>query len=264
MEDAHECLVYLIDRINDDIYFFEKKNSNSAILAPPKFAVSTRMSPSAPCTTETIRRRAQESFAATFASSHSAMVDVLYGQCMSHVTSLDTAYTSTRFEAFSTLSLPIPEPDFGARVTIYDCLDHYFRDEVLSDVLDDVADVRVRARKRHCLSRLPAVLAVTLIRFDVHGRKINRMVGVPIDVNVAKYTHSDAFGTVSSPSTKYRLFAIVNHLGSLSHGHYTATCSRGSRWYHFDDESAADTGKDGSSADIVTQHAYILFFRQFV
>ncbi|KAJ3089286.1 Ubiquitin carboxyl-terminal hydrolase 15, partial [Quaeritorhiza haematococci] len=40
-------------------------------------------------------------------------------------------------------------------------------------------------------------------------------------------------------SSKYDLFAISNHFGSLNSGHYTAYCKRGDRWLHFDDDKVS-------------------------
>jgi ubiquitin carboxyl-terminal hydrolase 8 len=201
---------------------------------------------------------ARRAFSATFARNGSGLVDAMYGQCVSHVASLDTAYTSARFEAFSSLSLPIP--DDVEQVTVYDCLAHYFREEIMEDLFDDVTRTRVRARKQHCITRLPGILVITLLRFDARA-KISTHVGVPDEIDLKPYTHSAAFGSGSGavvPPTTYRLFGIVNHVGDMSHGHYTALCRTDGNWRHFDDGDARETPLQ----HVVTPHAYILFFRQ--
>ena len=33
----------------------------------------------------------------------------------------------------------------------------------------------------------------------------------------------------------YNCIAVVNHMGNINYGHYTACAKRGDQWYHFDD-----------------------------
>jgi ubiquitin carboxyl-terminal hydrolase 8 len=233
MEDSHELLVYIIDRMNDDI-------ATTAAGKPPDDA-------------RLVADAAQAAFVATFPTTYSRLVETVYGQCVSEVTSLDTTYASARYEAFSTLSLPIPDRR-ADDVTLYNCLDQYFADEVVEDLVDDVNHRVVRARKTNSLSRLPPILIVTLLRFGADGRKVNRNVAVPHAVDLAPYAHAGAAGDAS-----YKLFALVNHIGLVAHGgHYTALCARGSQWIHFDDEAI----KPVPAANIITPCAYILFFRR--
>ena len=60
---------------------------------------------------------------------------------------------------------------------------------------------------------------------------------------------------------RYDLYGVINHYGSLSAGHYTATCrvvgSQGKEeWYSFNDENVYRLPPQG----VVTFNAYILFY----
>ena len=57
----------------------------------------------------------------------------------------------------------------------------------------------------------------------------------------------------------YDLFAITNHYGDLSGGHYTAFCKNNGNWYEFDD-SRVKRIKD--EKDLITNAAYILFYKK--
>ena len=56
----------------------------------------------------------------------------------------------------------------------------------------------------------------------------------------------------------YDLFAVCNHVGTLSHGHYTAFCKNPAdgRWYNYDDSTVQPIGED----QLVTPAAYMLFY----
>ena len=60
-------------------------------------------------------------------------------------------------------------------------------------------------------------------------------------------------------STKYDLYGVVNHFGSLNGGHYTAHCKNpDGNWYNFNDYSVS--GAPANS--IVSSSAYVLFYRR--
>lgn len=58
----------------------------------------------------------------------------------------------------------------------------------------------------------------------------------------------------------YDLYAVSQHSGSLSGGHYTAICQNALdlQWYNFNDSSVRATSVDR----IVTPEAYVLFYRR--
>lgn len=62
---------------------------------------------------------------------------------------------------------------------------------------------------------------------------------------------------------QYRLYAVVNHSGTLSFGHYTAYCKVGEeehdrRWYLFNDAMVSAA----LEADVVSREAYMLFYER--
>ncbi|CAI2371293.1 unnamed protein product [Moneuplotes crassus] len=65
------------------------------------------------------------------------------------------------------------------------------------------------------------------------------------------------------PSTKeqltYNLESIISHTGTLSSGHYTATCKRDSKWVHFNDSSCNDLPANFDPTSL--PNAYILFYK---
>ena len=57
----------------------------------------------------------------------------------------------------------------------------------------------------------------------------------------------------------YELYGIVNHLGNINNGHYTAFVKNSeNNWHHYDDEVI----KKYLMKVLKTQYVYCLFYRQ--
>lgn len=58
------------------------------------------------------------------------------------------------------------------------------------------------------------------------------------------------------PCTKYELYAVSNHYGSLGGGHYTAYAKNDGSWYSFNDSSVHKS----SPGEVVSREGYLLFY----
>ena len=99
--------------------------------------------------------------------------------------------------------------------------------------------------------RTNRVLIVSLKRYN-RGKKIKAMIEYPVEGLDLKELGVQVGGT-------YDLYGVVNHYGTLINGHYTAYCKNfvSNSWYLFNDSKVSLLDK----RDIVTDHAYILFYR---
>ncbi|KAG1472886.1 hypothetical protein G6F56_001274 [Rhizopus delemar] len=199
----------------------------------------------------------------------SVVVSLFQGQYKSQLTCLTCQTTSTTYNAFMSLSLPIPATRNGpSSVDIYQCLDAFVKKEVLEK--DDAwhcshCKKLCRATKTLTISKLPDVLLIHLKRFSFDGpfnNKLETMVNSPIrGLDLSKYVPSSMFSPNHPPEKStfsYDLYAVSNHYGSLTGGHYTA-CVRngyGNEWHNFDDTrlSVCDESK------IIGRAAYNLFY----
>ena len=114
-----------------------------------------------------------------------------------------------------------------------------------------------RAKKKLEIYNTPKILIIQIKRFS-HINKINTKVNFPLkDLDISKYTLSKD----ENRPVKYDLFAVANHYGSLSFGHYTAFCknSINEKWYEFNDSCVCEIT---DLSKIVSQYAYVLFYRQ--
>ncbi len=196
----------------------------------------------------------------------SVVVSLFQGQFRNTLRCLTCNHSSTTYEAFMYLSLPVPQNSNGERLTLHQCLNTFIKEEIL-----DGADSWVcskcrcprRAMKQLSISRLPDVLLIHLKRFSYSGpfrNKLETMVHFPMrNLDLTTYVplpiekptpfehkiQHDLPGTGTghhhslqqSGPFIYDLFAISNHYGGLNGGHYTACVRNGYRheWHNFDD-----------------------------
>lgn len=88
---------------------------------------------------------------------------------------------------------------------------------------------------------LPQVLIVNFKRFKYKNNqryKITDTINIPLSID------------------NFELCGVVNHMGSASGGHYTATVKRGNNWYVANDSSLS------KATTLNTSNSYILFYKR--
>jgi len=154
----------------------------------------------------------------------------------------------------------------SGKLSLYDCLNYFTVDETLSG--DDQwycskCKTHVNAQKKMEVYKTPECLIIHLKRFS-HSRgsmfgsskKISDIVDFPVSgLDVTKFIVGK-----NKQKVLYDLYAVSNHMGSLSGGHYTAYAQncQSKKWHEFDDTSVSRA----SESDLVGKAAYVLFYRK--
>ncbi|KAF8824183.1 hypothetical protein HHX47_DHR8000458 [Lentinula edodes] len=151
--------------------------------------------------------------------------------------------TSTTYNAFSILSLPVPAR--SGKIPVQNCLKAFFNVEVMEG--DDAWDcprckTKRPATKTLSLARLPPVLVIHLKRFEVNGRfsdKIDTFVDfpvkgldltelmpppLPVGADQSLLNGGMVNGVMSRDDPriqvgpyKYELYGVTNHYGNILH-----------------------------------------------
>ncbi|ORX87301.1 cysteine proteinase [Anaeromyces robustus] len=192
---------------------------------------------------------------------YSVIVNTFQGQYMSTLKCSRCGKSSTTFNSLMYLSVPIPEN----ATNLYHCLDKYIEKEYLKG--NDAwscpkCKVKVEATKQLLLSRLPKIMLIHLKRFYFQGPfrdKITKSINFPLkNLDLSKYTFSFDF----NKHFRYNLFAISNHYGTLSGGHYTAFVKDkiSDNWVSFDDSRISDISESKIMVILLLlKTIYILF-----
>ncbi|KAF8555660.1 cysteine proteinase [Imleria badia] len=216
----------------------------------------------------------------------SLIVDYFQGQFRNRMECLTCHHTSTTYNSFMYLSLPIPNIKGPSKAPLYSCLDTFVKEEVLekSEAWHCPKCKALRsATKILSLSRLPPVLLIHLKRFSVKGPftdKIETVVDFPLKSldltnympppfppdmrkNAERPTPTSAANDprLQVPPYKYDLYGVTNHFGSLSNGHYTAFVASPSSptgWVYCDDSRITPI----EPKEAVGRPAYVLYYKR--
>ncbi|EZG47689.1 ubiquitin carboxyl-terminal hydrolase [Gregarina niphandrodes] len=126
----------------------------------------------------------------------------------------------------------------------------------------------VQATKKFDLYRLPRILVIHLKRFQQAGYRIRSKISAQVDFPWRHDDLLDLTDLCQSPLARYRLFAICNHFGTLSGGHYTARAKSlvdGKYvWHKYDDSHVTLLGREDqlNEDELVNPSAYVLFYEQ--
>ncbi|KZT67329.1 cysteine proteinase [Daedalea quercina L-15889] len=209
----------------------------------------------------------------------SLVVDFFQGQFRNRLECLTCHKTSTTYNTFMYLTLPIPTGRALSKVSLYQCLDAFVKEEVMekSDAWNCPHCKTMRkATKTLSLSRLPPVLLIHLKRFSSKGHftdKIETFVDYPLkNLELTNYmppplppgvhnggqqlSRDDPRAQI--PPYRYDLYGVTNHFGTLSSGHYTAFISSRGGWLYCDDSRISQA----DPKDVVGKPAYMLFYKR--
>ena len=150
-------------------------------------------------------------------------------------------------------------------INLMDCIEFLGEEEILDG--DDIffcenCKKKFKSTKKLEIYNIPKILIIQIKRFN-NNSKIGIKVNFPLyNLDLSKYVLSFEKIKKDNPNfdSKYDLFAVANHYGSLMFGHYTAYCknSLNNKWYEFNDSLVNEIKED----DIVTSNAYVLFYKQ--
>lgn len=143
---------------------------------------------------------------------------------------------------------------------IYDCLKYMTREEDLDESNKwncPTCKTEQLCSKKFEIYQTGPILILYFKRYKNFPlrKKINTKIVFPIEeLNLDNFIISNEF------PKKFELFAICNHYGDASHGHYTAYCkNQNSCWFYFNDEHVE---KKTDLNEMVTEKAYILFYKR--
>jgi len=176
-------------------------------------------------------------------------------------------HKSIKFEPFMYLSLPLSH---GTK-SLNDCLELYCRSEVLEGENTwycSKCKAHVNSIKKIDLWMLPPILIVQLKRFKFHpgttgGRLKRTKLHQNIQYPLKNWDLSSILKSSNHERPLYDLYSIINHVGDLGSGHYTAKALNrvDNHWYDFNDSYCRRSDGFGTNYN-ASSSAYCLFYNR--
>jgi len=140
--------------------------------------------------------------------------------------------------------------------SLYGCLEKFTSSERLigsNQIFCTKCQKKEDSLKSIFIKVLPEVFILQLKRFKIQGNfkrvKNTKLIKFDYELHLSSQDQSEV---------AYDLYAILNHMGNMEKGHYTAFCSNGSIWLELDDSRVKEVDKN----NVVTEFAYVLFYKR--
>ena len=167
----------------------------------------------------------------------------------------DVSYS---FEKILDIPLLFPK-EISSEMHLNDLLEKYFSGEKLSWSLTcpKCGKKDAERSKKIKLSILPEVIIFSLQRFNpITGVKINKTIKFEETIDLKSFCDLDFFNG-GEINTKYRLFGISNHSGTINYGHYYTYTKVGDNWYEFNDSLVKSI-----NLTLMSRAAYFFFYEK--
>ena len=141
---------------------------------------------------------------------------------------------------------------------LYQMLKNNFYKKSYVDMGENCSFCRRTSKKNESMkiALLPNILIISLQRINPkNGMKNEALVKFYEGIDFSEIIDTEIQRT---NSTKYNLFAISNHIGSINSGHYYSQIKIGNNWYCFEDSKVY---KIGPQIDMNTKEVYTLFYK---
>ncbi|XP_022137323.1 ubiquitin carboxyl-terminal hydrolase 22 isoform X3 [Momordica charantia] len=220
---------------------------------------------------------------------------VFSGQLRSDVTCMTCGFTSTTYDPCVDISLDLDTRDSASKnstgksvkpadcsstSTLSGCLDLFTRPEKLGSdqklFCQNCQEMR-NSVKQMSIRRLPLVLCFHIKRFEHSfvrrtSRKIDRYLQFPFSLDMIPYLSSSIIrnrygnrifaseGDELDSSSKFEVFAVVSHSGTLESGHYVTYLRLRKRWYKCDDAWITEVDEEM----VRNSQCYMMFYLQKV
>ncbi|WRT70548.1 uncharacterized protein IL334_007546 [Kwoniella shivajii] len=260
--DSQEFLSFVLDGLHEDLNRVKHKPP-PVEMTPEREAALETLPPEVASEKEwQIYRMRNDSF----------IVDLFQGQYRNRLECLTCHKTSTTYDTFMYMSLPVPAGK--SKVVVQELIDEFVKAEIMEK--EDAwncprCKVPRTASKTLTISRLPPVLLIQLKRFTtqngVFWDKSETPVIFPVkSLDLTRYVprrQSTGREDLDDPRCqvgpfKYDLYGVSNHMGTLSSGHYTAYVKSSKGWMYCEDSKVTKA----QEKDVVSRPAYILFYKR--
>lgn len=147
----------------------------------------------------------------------SILHDLFAGHLLQQVSCTSCRKTARRHERRLELSLPCPHAGDKAKVKLEELIAAYFQDEYSSETKCPDCNQKAAFKHRTTIVKPPAILIIHLQRFEPTTKKRDKasITFLPEKLDLSTYTETKA-------GLAYRLYAVVNHIGELATGHFSA------------------------------------------
>lgn len=157
---------------------------------------------------------------------------------------------SNEFSPNDMLCLPLPKDYMRSfNIHLYQCFDEMFNASLIPGYKCDKCHNNEENLIEKKIYSNPESLIIKLIRYN-NTVKCTKMINYPEILDISKYC-------IDKSVKHFKLYGIINHIGSLNGGHYFAYINKDDNWFNCNDSIVTQISKDKA---LSSEEAYILFY----
>jgi len=190
-----------------------------------------------------------ESWKKFFENNYSYIIEKFYSESVSFLTCPNCNYLTMNHEPLMEIILT-QEDHYDC---LYNCLDEYIKKSKIDNEWKcDECNHKVYPFKKIIFWNLSPILIFQIKQYTLNG-KLNKHIDFPIHLNLNDYCINS-----NNQNTKYKLYGMCIHDGSLNFGHYYANCYnyKNDKWFRFNDENISNISEE----EILNENPYCLFY----
>ena len=143
----------------------------------------------------------------------------------------------------------------NSTISLLECLNLFTEKEELKDIFCENCNAKTTFSKNFEIERFPKYLVLALKRFKytkLYKQKIDSLITFPTnDLDLSNYACK-----FQPYHPLFDLYAVVNHNGTLTGGHYSSIVKHGPSWIKYDDSYVIENDEN-----IETKSVYILMYK---
>ena len=223
-QDTQEFCRYLLEDISKELNTAENKNFYQEIKTTNK-------------TKQEINKEFDEVFRKR---ENSIIVDTFYSQIINEFTCKNAkqhcGYKDYSCQKLLDFPLLFPEKKSysyvsSSKYSLKDLLDYFFKPESIDFAVKcEGCGKKTEHEKIMKIAHMPEILILSFQRISRYSSKNSSQVDFPEELDLSEFADMDCVGNLP---TKYLLYGIGNHTGSVNFGHYYAYIKIKNQWYEF-------------------------------
>ena len=189
---------------------------------------------------------------------NSIIINVFYAQIINTFT-CECGYESYSFEKILDIPLLLPNNRNSDKLNLEKLLLNYFSGEKFKwdSKCEKCLKKNLYHSKKILFAKLPKILVFSIQRYNyLSFGKSNKSVEFYDEIDLKNFIDNDL---ENNNNTKYKLFGISNHSGTLNFGHYYSYTKVNNCWFEFNDAFVSSKNISYNSTNV-----YALFYEQII
>lgn len=267
-QDAHEFFIATLDVLHRHCINSQNASNDSKSRNPNRNQASTSNGNHGTSNSTTGGNVNSINSSTIVTNQCNCIIDQIFtGGLQSDVVCQSCKGVSTTIDPFWDISLDLGEVQqgWGPPKTLLDCLERFTQAEHLGSnakIKCSSCQTYQESTKQLTMRSLPIVASFHLKRFEHSSlveKKISTFIAFPSELDMAPFMSTKR--SDSSGDYRYSLYAVINHVGSLDAGHYTAYVKhQKDLWVKCDDHILTIATLD----QVLDSEAYLLFYNKKV